>query len=258
MVGPARTRRGLFAKETDMKLNLKDINYKQFFLEKGERIGLWVAGPIMGLLILVGILKALSGDSSQATVSQITGLRDQAQGELTQSGPSPDVAVLPQDLLKTRNLAALDAQTFAFPRQPFTPAQIEDFRWRQPKVLAPDEFDGALVRAQVPSYWFSNDFKTLYVRVAEDTGKTAQPPDNALQNYLKKRFGKGKGLGGPGAAFPGGGGSGGMRPPPTGPAPGAFSSSSPDAGSAGGEGISGSCPWTSISSTRPVAIRQSK
>ena len=49
-----------------MKLNIKEIDFKQFFIEHGEKIGLAVAGGLTVLLLLLTILGFLSADSPDA------------------------------------------------------------------------------------------------------------------------------------------------------------------------------------------------
>ena len=196
-------------------------------------IGLLAALALMALLIVVGVLQGLSGGSADQTANKLTALTTQGRNNLNSSKPPPEEGQSPEDLNKAVTVTPLDPTQYVFTRPIFSVMQSEDTRWRKPDVLAADQFDAALVRVDVPSYYFTKDLKSIFLRVPKE-GMSVLDPGLAAQ-LGKKRGARtalfqpqpgltrpGVGVrppGAPGAMGPGSGGAGsgmapGMTPPP--------------------------------------------
>ncbi len=146
-----------------------DIDVKQFLLLHGEQIALWLAVGVMALMIVVGlVMKGAHAGSAQATADRITALGKQAQATLASSNPTEDAAKSPAKVLNAADVEPIDPTPLALATPFFDAAIPEDLKWRQPKVLVPDEFDVSIARVQVPSYFFDRDMEHIFVRVPSD------------------------------------------------------------------------------------------
>src|SRR5262249_18410010 len=73
------------------KLNLKELPLKQFLLDKGERVGLYVAAGLMALMLFFG----LTGWLTSSAYTNAKALIDTIQAKkslISSSTPSADVA----------------------------------------------------------------------------------------------------------------------------------------------------------------------
>ncbi len=53
-----------------MKLSLKDFDYKQFLIQKGERVALGIAVALMAMMVLIsGIKTAFGGGSASSNAT---------------------------------------------------------------------------------------------------------------------------------------------------------------------------------------------
>lgn len=174
-----------------MKMNLKDFDYKQFLIEKGERIALGVAVAIALLLVGFGfIVRTARSVGGPDRANLLDEFRKKGEGNLARSEPKPDLGVVPPDLIAAVNVQPLDPSLYQVPYQYFYPPPPEDVKWRKPLVEAPDEFDAQVVRTQVMSYWFINDFKQIMVRVPHDTKDrhTSEEADKELAKSAGRRY----------------------------------------------------------------------
>jgi hypothetical protein len=119
---------------------LKNINFKELLIEKGEKIGLAVFGGISLLLVIVYLISAVTGNNSPgANVADLRQLKSRAESAWQNSKPSPDLEKLPPEL-QAVEVKRVDAEAFPTPMNYFTASQSDDRKWRVPKVLGPDEF----------------------------------------------------------------------------------------------------------------------
>lgn len=132
-----------------MKLSLKDFDYKQFLIQKGERVALGIAVALMTMMVLIsGIKTAFGGGSAGSNTADIKNLTDQAQAKLRDSTPPTNLADLPGDI-KEVEVALVDPEWFPRPNLYFDRNGEPDRKWRRPNVLMPDEFAAEVVRGAV-------------------------------------------------------------------------------------------------------------
>src|SRR5437773_6729148 len=109
---------------------LKDFDFKQFMLDKGERVALAAAGFFMALLVIFGlIINGLGSGSASANAEDLTKLRSTADNAFKQSRPTPDVANVDPDLLRAGKLDPLDPMAFLAMNPFFVALQTEDTKW---------------------------------------------------------------------------------------------------------------------------------
>src|SRR3984893_2661330 len=127
-------------------MKLKDFDYKQFLIQKGERVALGVAVGLMAMMILVsGLTTVLGGSSAGSNTRLIKDLADQAANTLKNSAPPANHGDLPGDI-KEVQLAPIDPELLACQNLYFDRSSDPDRKWRRPSVLTPDEFMAEVVR----------------------------------------------------------------------------------------------------------------
>jgi hypothetical protein len=143
---------------------LKDFNFQQFMIEKGERVVLGLVGGLTTLLILFGfVMRGLGSGSPAANTRELNELRKKGQDAFTRSAPDLAIAKVDPDLLRAGQLVPLDPIAFLAENPFFEANQMEDTKWRLPRVLAPDESQVDLVRGLVRSYIFTRDRDSMMV-----------------------------------------------------------------------------------------------
>src|SRR5262245_42730148 len=116
-------------------MGMKDFDYKQFLLEKGERVGLGVAAAFGALLIVFGLVSGLSGGSASGTQAQIDKERTSAKNRIDIAAPNPEDANKDQKELAAQvTFDELDPSKFRPPYTYFTPSSIEDTKRRNPEI----------------------------------------------------------------------------------------------------------------------------
>lgn len=210
-------------------MGLKNINFKQMALEKGEKIALW--GSVAAMLVLVGlgfVYNGLLGNSASATTDELVGLKDKGERAFNGSRPGEGADKIDPALKKAGMLELVDPNTYPCENDFFIPLSLDDRKWRKPEVLLPaaEDFQLDLMKTQVRSFIFGGTRdKPAIMFLLEKTRKetktnnlSSRGPVKVNTNVLKGgvRGGFPGGPGGPGMAPPGGpgGGPGGaMRPP---------------------------------------------
>ncbi|OAI40785.1 hypothetical protein AYO40_04315 [Planctomycetaceae bacterium SCGC AG-212-D15] len=135
------------------KLNLKEIDFKRFLMEKGERLALWLTVGIMALLIIFGVfINGFSRGSASGNSSEMLKLCDAGNAALKRSAPSEAEKVIPEEFKKAATLAQINELLIACLNPLFTIDTGVDRRWRKPDVLSPDEFQVMLMRELVKTY----------------------------------------------------------------------------------------------------------
>jgi hypothetical protein len=211
-----------------MKLSIKNFDYRQFLIQKGERVALGVAVGLMTLMILVsGLTTALGGHSASSNTREIKELAEQAASKLKNTAPPANLADLPADLKEVR-LATIDPESLDCQNLYFDRSGDADRKWRRPKVLMPDEFNAEVVHGALLSHVLERgeDGKFM-VGVLQATNdqpsdeskeklreefKSYRKWDNALSRLrqIGQRPGSPAAFGAPGAAAVGPGGLSGM------------------------------------------------
>jgi hypothetical protein len=134
-----------------MKMN---FDFKKFFIEKGERVAFALAVIIMLVMVVMSGLSTALGNSSAAfNTKTLKDLNDMASNAMRTSKPAAELAALPADL-RVAKVDSIDPELFACERPFFGKDSQADRKWRQPKVLAPVEFEAEIMRGGIESYYF--------------------------------------------------------------------------------------------------------
>jgi hypothetical protein len=209
-----------------------DFDFKQFMLQKGERVGLYVAAGLAVLLIVLGVLMLAGRDGSLSPGANAAGMQTitkEKEQKILNNKPSdqklaelvamdPVIAAGGKDMEKKYQSGWFLLSNLFFP-----PISNLDERRREPRVLQPTEFLTKAFGIQAQFYMFNDDMTGLYV--------LANPPPPKEKDDKKKPRGSGTNpadlYGGKmmqgmmrGAGGPGGGSGAGMPPSMKGGGPG--------------------------------------
>ncbi len=202
---------------------MKDFEFKQFMIQKGERVALGVAGFLALLLILFNVKSFLNaGPKKNADV--LEKMTKDLDSKLASNVPTKeaDKPGNPEDSLGDFNFNFITDSSEFLVKTLFLTQEPIDMNRRQPTLLTPFEGKAAVVQAQTMSYILRKNEKTgkLEVKVKLDsTASTASggmPPasgggdtrkkDNAQFKYNFGATGGNKGRPAGGAGMLGGNG----------------------------------------------------
>jgi hypothetical protein len=138
-------------------MNLKEFDYKQFLLEKGERVGVGVAVALMLLFVVYGLLWPSHGffsgspkdkaDALNKVTKDVNNkLSNSEPGENDKPPPDSDKKKIPLDT------TVVKAQEFALAGGLFVGRQKDKTTRRMPEVLSPQEGAVATTWANIDSY----------------------------------------------------------------------------------------------------------
>jgi hypothetical protein len=200
-------------------MNLKEFDYKQFLLEKGERVGLGVAVTLMVLMLLLSLFMPSRGFFS-GSPSKNADLLDTGGKQLDSAlnTAQPTEAQLPGN--SKGRLIALDTERL-------NPSYYETTSWftsdrgdsksrRPPSIYNLDESAADVAFMDVDTYLFNKDFTTVVV-LRDKEGRAAGGAPAAAGgaggkgNPFSRMYGPGSG-GMPPLMPPGGGPGGGGNP----------------------------------------------
>src|SRR5229473_8632621 len=133
------------------KLKMKDFEFKQFFIQKGEKVGLWVCVGILVLLVVFTVKDMLGVPSASANADEIQELSKKGKNLIASSQPTTDVSVVPEQIRKADSPQPVPEQQFAMVHPLFDGGATEDRKWRSPAVLAMDDWRVDYFPANVPS-----------------------------------------------------------------------------------------------------------
>jgi hypothetical protein len=132
------------------KLKLKDFDYKQFFLQRGEWIGLGVVLLIVVPVLLGGIMKIYGAGTAKGNADEMQKVTAKAEDDIRKSPVPADADKPPQEFFSTMQLTKVDPSPY-YPTQPFYVAsEMEDTRRRKPEILTPREFDVVALLGAIP------------------------------------------------------------------------------------------------------------
>lgn len=196
------------------KFDMKQV--QQFLLQKGERIGLYVAGGLGVLLLVIG-LKGAFGKGPGANADDLKKLSDGKLSMIRTSTPSDsekdEIRKIDPKITASVNFDKVDPGRYAEAMAFFWPPPGTDTKRRAPKILVPVETRTAVAHVQARAYKLSENREQITV-VMGGGGKATPGMGGTLGN----RFRGGMGMGGFPGGFPGGErGSGSSRPPMSGP-----------------------------------------
>ena len=167
---------------------LKDFNYKQFFFDHGERIGLGVAGAIT-LLMVLGLLMSGVGymsHSAGANAEDLNKAADGVENGLRSNQPTDaDKPGDPHDKLVAFNFNIIDpnaAKGYAV-ADLFDPIKASQAGRGMPALYQPTESQVALVRMQLPTLMFTNDLESVFtLKNAPTTAPGGPMPGGSMPN----------------------------------------------------------------------------
>jgi hypothetical protein len=171
-------------------MNLKQIDYKQFFLRSGHWVGLGVVLPIALLVIGCGVSKALSSGSAARNAKDLKDEADRITNRInsTSNVPPPEIKQTPEEVMLSSKYDRVDPDPFVVSDNTFfVSSTIEDTKRHMPEVLVPSEFHVDLVLAGVPGYKFQKLEDKYKVAILEQY--TTSTPKRKRQD---KRFLQGR------------------------------------------------------------------
>jgi hypothetical protein len=133
-----------------LNLKLKDFDYKQFFLQRGEWIGLGVVLLIVLPVMTSGLIKAFSAGSPAGKARDFNALTKSAEARIAASVPPKDADKMPTEFDKSLELAKVNPEPYHQERPFFVNSEIEDTKRRRPDIYGPEEFDVQAILASVP------------------------------------------------------------------------------------------------------------
>jgi hypothetical protein len=188
-------------------MNLKDIDYKQFFLEKGEKVGVGVAVGLMSLLIIAGLFLPSHGFFSGSPSDNAKALKtiaDNVDNGLRTNRPGPNDLPPTDSHTKLINLetTALEGDKYQVAGL-FEGYKQEATKKRLPQLKNVDEARVAYAAPLLDTYVFTKDFDAIYAL------KPAGGSKGTGLGGADRAYSRG-GMGGPGGGRPGAGGPGSM------------------------------------------------
>jgi hypothetical protein len=186
-----------------------DFDWKTFFLQKGEKIGLGVGAFVLLLMAFFGLKDAFSASPGRnaADLNKMTAKAN----DLIKTNQPRDRKVfdVPEELLKTAgDLPPIPPDEYRAVASLYVPFAPEDPRRREPKIEQPTQFAVEVVKAQIEAHMFTPDGRE--VMTLSGGGKKDQ-------NQLAQTRMMGPGMGMMGMMGMGGGnmagGAGGIQPP---------------------------------------------
>jgi hypothetical protein len=198
---------------------LKNFDAKQFLLEKGERIGLYVAVGVMALLLVLG-LRSLFGNSASANEKTLKDLigqkRTMIQGSKPSEADAKEIETIDPNLAHAMSFARVPAEKYPNSVAYFEGEAVADNKRRGPRVKVPTEFAVDVAHGQIRTYRLSEDRERILVLVGGKADKQTMRATESVRTFFTKTRGLGGMMGpqGGGSGGPGGGmGPASMRGP---------------------------------------------
>src|ERR1700737_2391583 len=136
-------------------MNIKDFDFKRFFLQRGEWVGLGVALAIMLPALYSGTVLTLTSGSATRNAEEVKGLAKAADNRIASSQPPSDAdKPPPESELMVRN-DRVEPEKYTPENRWFVPSQIEDTKRRAPDVLTLGDFQVAYVRGGMMGHIFT-------------------------------------------------------------------------------------------------------
>jgi hypothetical protein len=225
---------------------MKDFDFKQFLLQKGERVGLYAAGAIALLMIVLSLFlpgKGLFSASPRTSANEIASAAKDKRQQVASAAPDSATAeqlrkVDPQ-LQKQASSVPEDPAGFRLFAEYFAPRDVPSSKRSTPRIFTPEEFQVAVVPAQVSTYMtlqMPDGTLKFGILTASNKGikqKLSPDPFKSMQGFYGAGGMKGGGTGG------GGMGAGGFPGAPPGYNAGTRGSASSAFGPPGGDGKPG-------------------
>lgn len=173
----------------------KNFDAKEFMIQKGERVGLFVALILMIALVGFGMADGVAADSVDKTVDSIKDKSKQIEDRIV-SGPSGSDVTQPLDLIYTKTDVIgikLDPNAYLAATPFFRETPLENRKRTNPVVLQPDEFNPVLVRGAVQSMMVfpQKDRVQMGVLIPLDKSKSApvlSPQQKMWMDMMQQRL----------------------------------------------------------------------
>src|SRR5579859_3428841 len=136
------------------------IDFKQLFMEKGEKITIVVAGVLMVLFLSLGILAVATSASTDGNEKEISGRVKTITDAMNSSAGTVDP--LDESLMTKVDFPRMSASQFR-ETDVFVEFSLDNPKRGRPRVLEPDEFQVDLIRAPIYVYHFNADKTNIYV-----------------------------------------------------------------------------------------------
>ncbi|HEV3118818.1 MAG TPA: hypothetical protein VGY58_17335, partial [Gemmataceae bacterium] len=167
------------------KINLKDFDFKQFFLRYGEWVGLAIAALIMLPAFAMGVMNFVTAGSAHTNAEALASVASSAERRIRESNPPPGTDEAPKEsTMQVRNDRVVP-ENYVPPEEWFIPSSIEDTKRRAPVVLAPGDFQLTVLRGGMMSHIFTTlpDGKVQVLVIREK-----QTPLSPRQKRDKERY----------------------------------------------------------------------
>jgi hypothetical protein len=187
-------------------INLKDIEFKQFFLQRGEWVGLGVAVLIALPVFYSGAKAFFSSKSPKANAEDISRLAKKIEDQLRSSKAPDELANPPAESELALVDSNIDPSKFPTESPWFVPSRIEDTKRREPVVLAPADFQGEVVRGgYLGNVFLQGSDGKIQVEVLQEKEKLPPRPMPRRLRLLLQQYGQQPGQQTPApGGFPGG------------------------------------------------------
>src|SRR5262249_8697055 len=74
--------------------NMKNVDFKHFFLHKGEKVALWICVGLMALLVVLMVKDVVAGPSAGANTEKLTNLSKGGKQKIDSANPDPKLGDL--------------------------------------------------------------------------------------------------------------------------------------------------------------------
>jgi hypothetical protein len=128
-------------------MSMKDFNFKQFMLQKGEWVGLGIAAVIMLPVLGLGMMKILTSRNPASNAQGLEQMTKSVEQLIKDAKPPADAAEPPKEFFTNVTYDPVDPVAYNTPVNWFIPSTLEDTRRRSPEILPPGEFHADVVRA---------------------------------------------------------------------------------------------------------------
>jgi len=164
----------------------KGFDFKQFMLQKGERLGFGIALVVMIALIGFGTAEGVANDSPGTTAEWIKSKASDIENRINTGYTEGLIAELEPIFKKGLSFEPVKPEAFAAATPNFFDTPLEINKRLNPVVLTPLEYNAVLVRAALKSMMISpqRDRVQIGVLVPVDRPKNAAPMDPRQKAYI--------------------------------------------------------------------------
>ncbi|HXG09427.1 MAG TPA: hypothetical protein VNK04_06530 [Gemmataceae bacterium] len=160
-------------------MRLKNLEWKKFLLEKGERVALGVCVAVMVLMLVRSLFWPGQGFfivSAKENAKKLTDQTEEARRRIRDSAPTEQelaqLTLIKDELLKSGDHVKVDPALFRPDRPLLVGMSAEDTKRRNPTILTPEEYRVTATTVQMRSYMFDKDKKQILVLPGGPSGTT--------------------------------------------------------------------------------------